>query len=248
MWEKWVRSLEDLRKIPWRREWQPTPGFLPGKSHGQRSLAGYRPLGGKESETTDATALRRGQAEKKLFKETKSPLCLRGSQLFLEHLRWILFFKFLFIYFSVWLHCMACGMLVPQPQIELTHSAVEVQSLNHWIAREVPWEILDLKETLMRFPSRMLSNMMSNKGTSKSKSRNLGVRSMNRLIWLASLSDWAKSSVFAQVLWRLEWGDLKQAFFLMGSVTQQRNKEPRSRNHLWSEYSHFCLPSEDAFS
>ena len=30
-------------KIPWRRKWQPTPVFLPGKSHGQRSLAGYRP-------------------------------------------------------------------------------------------------------------------------------------------------------------------------------------------------------------
>ena len=30
-----------VRKIPWRREWQPTPGFLPGESHGQRSLAGY---------------------------------------------------------------------------------------------------------------------------------------------------------------------------------------------------------------
>ena len=28
-------------KVPWRREWQPTPVFLPGKSHGQRSLAGY---------------------------------------------------------------------------------------------------------------------------------------------------------------------------------------------------------------
>ena len=28
-------------KIPWRRKWQPTPGFLPEKSHGQRSLAGY---------------------------------------------------------------------------------------------------------------------------------------------------------------------------------------------------------------
>ena len=28
-------------KIPWRRKWQPTPGFFPGKSHGQRSLAGY---------------------------------------------------------------------------------------------------------------------------------------------------------------------------------------------------------------
>ena len=30
-------------KIPWRRAWQPTPVFLPGASHGQRSLAGYSP-------------------------------------------------------------------------------------------------------------------------------------------------------------------------------------------------------------
>jgi len=29
--------------IPWRRAWQPTPVFLPGESHGQRSLAGYSP-------------------------------------------------------------------------------------------------------------------------------------------------------------------------------------------------------------
>ena len=34
-----------VRKIPWRREWLPTPVFLPGKSHGQRSLAGYSPWG-----------------------------------------------------------------------------------------------------------------------------------------------------------------------------------------------------------
>jgi len=31
------------RKIPWRREWQPTPVFLPGESHGQRSLVGCSP-------------------------------------------------------------------------------------------------------------------------------------------------------------------------------------------------------------
>ena len=30
-----------LSKIPWRKKWQPIPVFLPGKSHGQRSLAGY---------------------------------------------------------------------------------------------------------------------------------------------------------------------------------------------------------------
>ena len=36
-----------VRKIPWRRKWQPTQVFLPGKSHGQRSLAGYSPRGHK---------------------------------------------------------------------------------------------------------------------------------------------------------------------------------------------------------
>ena len=40
-------------KIPWRRKWQPTPVFLPGESHGQRSLVGYSPWGYKESDTTE---------------------------------------------------------------------------------------------------------------------------------------------------------------------------------------------------
>ena len=39
--------------IPWKRELQPTPVFLPGKFHGQRSLAGYSPWGGKEGHTTE---------------------------------------------------------------------------------------------------------------------------------------------------------------------------------------------------
>ena len=38
-----------VRKIPWRRKWQPTLVFLLGKSHGQRSLVGYSPWGHKES-------------------------------------------------------------------------------------------------------------------------------------------------------------------------------------------------------
>ena len=40
-------------KIPWRRIWQPTPVFLPGKFHGQRSLEGYSPWGCKESDMTE---------------------------------------------------------------------------------------------------------------------------------------------------------------------------------------------------
>ena len=34
-----------LGRFLWSRKWQPTPGFLPGESHGQRSLVGYSPWG-----------------------------------------------------------------------------------------------------------------------------------------------------------------------------------------------------------
>ena len=44
-----------VRKIPWRRKWQPTPVFLPGESHGQRSLADYSPWDHKESDTAKHT-------------------------------------------------------------------------------------------------------------------------------------------------------------------------------------------------
>ena len=43
----------DLGSVPWRREWQPTPAFLRGEGHRQRSLAGYSPWGHKESDTTE---------------------------------------------------------------------------------------------------------------------------------------------------------------------------------------------------
>ena len=42
-----------IRKIPWRRKWQPTAGILPGESHGQRSLVGYSPCSHKESDVTE---------------------------------------------------------------------------------------------------------------------------------------------------------------------------------------------------
>ena len=51
----WGRPRFDpsVRKIPWRRQWQPTPVLLPGKSHGWRSLVGYSPCGCKESGMTE---------------------------------------------------------------------------------------------------------------------------------------------------------------------------------------------------
>ena len=42
-------------KIPWRREWLPTPVFLPGESHGLRNMVGCRSWGHKGSDTTEAT-------------------------------------------------------------------------------------------------------------------------------------------------------------------------------------------------
>ena len=47
-----------VRKIPWRRKWQPTPVFLPGKPHGQRSLAGYSPWGCKNLDMTERLSTR----------------------------------------------------------------------------------------------------------------------------------------------------------------------------------------------
>ena len=51
MWETWVQCLgwED----PLEKEMQPTPVFLPGESHGRRTLVGYSPWGRKESDMTE---------------------------------------------------------------------------------------------------------------------------------------------------------------------------------------------------
>ena len=47
---QWLRIC--LAMQPWKRAWQPTPVFLPGESHGQRSLVGYSACGCKELDVT----------------------------------------------------------------------------------------------------------------------------------------------------------------------------------------------------
>ena len=61
-----------VRKIPWRKDWLPTPVFLPGKSHGQRSLVGYSPRGHKEPDTTEQARILR--------------LLFKTGMLYLKHL------------------------------------------------------------------------------------------------------------------------------------------------------------------
>ena len=53
-----VRDLDSVLgsgKIPWKRKWQPTPVFLPGEFHGQRSLVGSSPWDHKVSDLTEGT-------------------------------------------------------------------------------------------------------------------------------------------------------------------------------------------------
>ena len=58
MQEAQVQALGTwVGKIPWRMEWQPTPVFLPGEFHRQRSLAGYIPWNRKQSDTTEQLSL-----------------------------------------------------------------------------------------------------------------------------------------------------------------------------------------------
>jgi len=51
--QKRLYQLISTSKLFWRRQWQPTPVLLPGKSHGQRSLVGCSPWGCTESDTTE---------------------------------------------------------------------------------------------------------------------------------------------------------------------------------------------------
>ena len=64
MQETWLQSLG--WKIPWRRAWQPTQVFVPGQSHGQRSLVGYGPRGHRESGTTEGTEHKHAHTENML--------------------------------------------------------------------------------------------------------------------------------------------------------------------------------------
>ena len=61
-WQAHYRRCEFdrwVRKISWRRECLPTPEFLPGEFHVQRSLVAYSPCGCKEADMTERLSIRR---------------------------------------------------------------------------------------------------------------------------------------------------------------------------------------------
>ena len=84
-----------MGKIPWRREWQPTLVFLPGKSHGQRSLASYSLWCHTESDTTEHEMCFSifAKSRKTLFPHPHTSKCLQDGGVreriaFLVAIRW----------------------------------------------------------------------------------------------------------------------------------------------------------------
>ena len=81
-------SVIPVGKIPWRRKWQPTLVFLPGKSHGWRSLAGYRPWGHKRVRYDLATKQQLCVSDAQIppiYNTTEYPgICLHTGHLLME--------------------------------------------------------------------------------------------------------------------------------------------------------------------
>ena len=143
--ETWVQSLgwEDpwVGKILWKKNWQPTPVFLPGKHLGWWSLVGYGQWGSKELDVTKQLTL---FSKPIVYLDFLSPFSVPGSHPG-DHIPlnchfssgssnlWVscTFFvvdDFDNFFFFFWLSRMACGTLVPWLGIELGPSAVRAWS------------------------------------------------------------------------------------------------------------------------
>ena len=71
--------------VPWRRKWQPTPVFLPGESHGQRSLENHSPKGCKEPDETKHVPIKKKKKKRGPKVQDKEKDGMRG----LCFLKWI---------------------------------------------------------------------------------------------------------------------------------------------------------------
>ena len=65
--------IPESRRFPWRREWQPTPAFLPGEFHGQSSVAGYSSWGHKELDSAFTFTLKRKHLPTNFFINRGTP-------------------------------------------------------------------------------------------------------------------------------------------------------------------------------
>ena len=139
-------------------QWQPTPVFLPGESHGQRSLVSYSPRGRKESDTSEGLIHTHSLNQANSWAtRIHSTLKIQDTLPWEESQKWkcayldvsvlkffisqkchlfVLLNFFVECLFLFWLHAMQD---LSSPTRDQTHGpASGAQSLNHCIAREVP--------------------------------------------------------------------------------------------------------------
>ena len=129
-----------VRKIPWRRKWQPTPVFLPGKSHGQRSLSGYSPWDHKRVGHGLSTKRQQQMEDCKVMKKVKvsSPVVsnslgshgLRSTRLLCPWILQARVLEWVAISFSR-------GSSWPRDWIRV--SCIAFRFFTIWTTREAPW-------------------------------------------------------------------------------------------------------------
>ena len=126
------------RKISWKRKWQPTPVFLPGKSHGQGSLVGYSPGGLKEVDMTEHSHARHARLDSpnKTKPSFVSPPVLKKIRKGISHCNHrrsaqtllLFFFKFFYFFlnfkiFNSYMHSQTWNPLPPPSPQHLSGSS-----------------------------------------------------------------------------------------------------------------------------
>ena len=96
----------NLGLIPWGRKWQPAPVFLPGESHGQRSLVGCSPRGHKESDTTERLTHTHPRTPFNI--SYKADLLTTNSSIFISLRKIVISFSFLKDTFSRYRSLVCC--------------------------------------------------------------------------------------------------------------------------------------------
>ena len=126
-WKR-LRFSPWVGKIPWRRVWQPTLVFLPGESHGQRSLLGYSAWGHKEWDMTQKHHLAEVKKDREtpIFSSIKKRLALHLSCLNIQYI-WS------FIY-----HLQPGLCLLPMSTINIASTKCIFQHLSRYLQSQLP--------------------------------------------------------------------------------------------------------------
>ena len=105
------RLSPQVRKVPWRRKWQPTSVLLPWRSHGQRSLVDHSPRGHRAWDTTEWLSPAQIRGLKQWHIQTKLlKIVLKANTLC----------SFSFPSSSVWIYNYLCGSFPPSTTSGLT--------------------------------------------------------------------------------------------------------------------------------